>query len=983
MGERFWIGLSPQRLHGAWVAIAAESVDLQPLMSAIREAAGDRRWSAGVVLARDGRVIGVSDAGDEIVLSVAVPGASQAIKVWLWPKDEEWVCGCDQDACVHAAAAIIALSRARGAGKALPKPRSLPTIRYALRREDRDLRLTREVVAFGEGRPLKGGLRQSGAALTDADHRVEKALSMGDRNLPAAVWRRILEAWAEAGSAVTLDGEPVTISAEPLRPVAVVRDHGEGFRVSLHRASEVSESFRGGVMRVGDTLRPSEEGGLAPAQRRALVSGLDFAPEEVGRLVSETLPRLETVVTVKVKTDRLPSAHREPPRARLTLTPSEHALEVTADIVYGDPPVARVEGGRLALLGGAVPLRDRSAERELAEGLDRALEIPLGRPWRMERDAALDFVRRRLPRFRGEVRGDPGPWRVREAPARVRLERGGGALGLRVVSEARPDDLAEAWALGRALVPLIDGGWAPLPEALLEREGHRVLDLLQAADERGELPAHAAGPAAALAGALPDAPAPDLGRLAPLVEGFEGIEEAPLPQGLRAELRPYQRFGVSWMAFLRRAGLSGILADDMGLGKTLQALCAIAAVEAPSLVVAPTSVLRNWVNEAARFLPGVETCLFHGPGRSLDEGARLVVTSYAIARLDDRLKGRRWGYVVLDEAQAIKNPDSQTARAVFALDAEHRLSLTGTPVENRLEELWSQLRFLMPGFLGSRDAFRERYARPAEAGDLAAARALRERIRPFVLRRLKQDVARDLPPRTDVVRYCDQTPAQQQATAAVRAAARAEVAEALGAGRTLEVLEYLLRLRQAACHAALLPGRDAGPPERDSGKLTLLLEELEQVVEEGHKALVFSQWTGFLDLIQEALTERGLGWQRLDGATRDRQALVDRFQSEGGPPVFLISLKAGGTGLNLTAADYVFHTDPWWNPAVEDQATDRAHRIGQTRPVISVKLVTTGTVEEKILALQEAKRQLAGAAVGDEAGFVQGLTRDDLRQLLA
>ncbi len=313
----------------------------------------------------------------------------------------------------------------------------------------------------------------------------------------------------------------------------------------------------------------------------------------------------------------------------------------------------------------------------------------------------------------------------------------------------------------------------------------------------------------------------------------------------------------------------------------------------------------------------------------------------------------------------------------FELQAEHRFCLTGTPVENRLEELWSQLHFVMPGFLGGRRDFRVRFAGPVERGESRAIAALRRRIGPFVLRRLKQDVAQDLPSRTDITLRVALSSEQRDIYDAVREAGREEVARALGAKRSLDVLEQLLRLRQAACHTGLLPGDRPAL----SSKLDHLLLALDEVVGGGHKALIFSQWTGFLDRIQAALDSAGLGWTRLDGSTRDRQAVIDDFQSAGGPPVFLLSLKAGGTGLNLTQADYVFHTDPWWNPAVEDQATDRAHRIGQTRPVVSVKLIAEDTVEERIADLQAVKRSLAEAAVG-EAALLGRMSVSELAALL-
>jgi SNF2 family DNA or RNA helicase len=395
--------------------------------------------------------------------------------------------------------------------------------------------------------------------------------------------------------------------------------------------------------------------------------------------------------------------------------------------------------------------------------------------------------------------------------------------------------------------------------------------------------------------------------------------------------------------------------------------------------VCPTSVLRQWAEEILRFRPVLSVCLHHGAERRLDPAASVTLTSYAILRLDaEQLGATGWDAVVLDEAQAIKNPDSQVARAARALQARWRVALTGTPVENRLEELWSQMEFANPGLLGSLASFQARWARPIATGEPGVAEALRRRIRPFVLRRTKRAVAPELPPRTERVLRCELDVEERAVYDAVRAAARRDVVERLAAGSSpLAALEALLRLRQAACHRGLVPGQRADR----SSKVDLLIDVLETAVAEGHKALVFSQWTSLLDRVEPHLRAAGVAWTRLDGATRDRAAVVARFQAADGPPVLLISLQAGGTGLNLTAADHVFLLDPWWNPAVEDQAADRAHRIGQTQPVEIHRLVAADTVEERVLELQQRKRGLADAALAD-AATASALTRDDLLALL-
>jgi SNF2 family DNA or RNA helicase len=443
----------------------------------------------------------------------------------------------------------------------------------------------------------------------------------------------------------------------------------------------------------------------------------------------------------------------------------------------------------------------------------------------------------------------------------------------------------------------------------------------------------------------------------------------------------------------------------MGLGKTLQAM---SAMRGRTLVVSPTSVLYNWQDELRRFRPELKFAAYHGARRALDPTADVTLTTYPLLRNDaETLAEVDWDVVVLDESQAIKNPDSQVARAAYGLRAGWKITLSGTPVENRLDELWSQLHFTNPGLLGGRADFRDRWAQPIADGDSGAAKRLRERIRPFVLRRMKRDVAPELPPRTEAVLHVELDERERELYDTIRAATQREVLAMLASGGgVMAALEALLRLRQAACHPSLVPGQ-VKPAARDgaagasgpmsggaalprgatgealgSSKLTVLLDALSDAAADGHKALVFSQWTSLLDLIEPHLAERGLPFVRLDGSTRDRAGVVATFQDPAGPPVMLLSLKAGGTGLNLTEADHVFLVDPWWNPAVEDQAADRAHRIGQDKPVMIYRLVALDTVEERILGLQAKKRALADAALG-EADRAAALTRDDLLALLA
>ncbi len=467
---------------------------------------------------------------------------------------------------------------------------------------------------------------------------------------------------------------------------------------------------------------------------------------------------------------------------------------------------------------------------------------------------------------------------------------------------------------------------------------------------------------------------------------------------LEPVLRPYQKQGVAWLHFLRTNGFGGILADEMGLGKTLQTLAYLRFIRqsqpglAPMLVICPTSLVFNWQAEVRKFTPELKVLALHGPDRHARfadiPASDLVVTSYALIRRDaEKYRGLEFDTVVLDEAQHIKNRQTQNAQAVKAVRAKHRLVLTGTPLENSVLDLWSIFDFLMPGYLGTAKDFRERYELPiAKEKNAEAQSRLARRLRPFLLRRLKREVAKDLPAKLEQVSFCELTPDQRAVYQQVIEASRKEILEADGAQglakSRMVVLTALLRLRQVCCDLRLLK-LDNLNPATTSGKLDLFGELLEEVIDGGHRVLVFSQFVGMLTLLKERLAAEKIEYCYLDGSTTDRAAVVERFQTQAGIPVFLISLKAGGVGLNLTGADTVIHFDPWWNPAVEDQATDRAHRIGQAKVVTSYKLITRDTVEEKILILQNRKRAVIQSTISGEEEFAASLNWEEIQELLA
>lgn len=477
----------------------------------------------------------------------------------------------------------------------------------------------------------------------------------------------------------------------------------------------------------------------------------------------------------------------------------------------------------------------------------------------------------------------------------------------------------------------------------------------------------------------------------------KAMDELKVPDSIQAELRPYQERGFHWVWFLYSYGLNGILADDMGLGKTVQALVLLQAAKDkhgpfPSLIVCPTTLVYNWINEIRKFTPGMTILNMTGPDRYDNypkiKDADLVITSYAILRRDiNALKDYPFRHVILDESQHIKNFESQTAKAAKLLQSRHRLALSGTPIENRLGELWSIFDFLMPGFLDEYAEFRRRFIQPIEErGNRDAERRLKKQVFPFILRRMKRDVLKDLPPKMELIQYCELTDQQYDLYMRILEKTRDELmAEAIEKGgkpNQNAVFRALVRLRQVCNHPSLL-GPELSEGLHESGKFEALQEMLESAIDNGHRILLFSQFVEMLKLIRSWLDRKGYKYEYLTGQTKNRQEAVDNFNNDDSIPVFLVSLKAGGTGLNLTGADFVIHYDPWWNPAAEDQATDRVHRIGQTKNVFVYRLITRGTVEEKIMRLKDRKRVLVDSIIAADRTMGKKLTMDDLKDILS
>jgi superfamily II DNA or RNA helicase len=732
-------------------------------------------------------------------------------------------------------------------------------------------------------------------------------------------------------------------------------------------------------------------------QRGILVAPRSDADSLLARLLkSPAVPPMQLPEPLKFEVSS------PPPERILQLAGGQgNASQLRADMLFSyggekfradDRPVPRFDPERRVLFR-----RNAEAESEAQRELEEAgLRKParLGEGWRIPARSLPSVVRKLLTSgWRVEAEG-----RLFRTPRSSRMEVASrldwfelrGEVDYEGSSASLPEVLA-AVRRGDHIVQLGDGSYGLLPEDWLARFG-RLADFGDTTEHHVRFGRNQALLLDALLAAQPGIRVDEeFAHARQQIESFQGIRAAEQPPGFSGSLRDYQREGLGWMHFLRSFGFGGCLADDMGVGKTAQVLALLEERRiaqdrtGPSLAVVPRSLIFNWKAEAARFTPELRVLDHTGIDRDIGSLSEhdLILTTYGTLRRDIlHLKEIEFDYVILDEAQAIRNAATDSAKAARLLRSKHRLALTGTPVENSLGDLWSIFEFLNPGMFGSGRAFDALAASTrSDAGEESRA-IIARMLRPLILRRTKQQVARELPEKTEQTIVCELKTPQRKLYNELREYYRANLLKQIDrqgiAKSKIQVLEALLRLRQAACHPGLI---DPKRTKDASAKVDLLLDRIAEVVAEGHKALVFSQFTSLLSIVRQRLN--GMNYEYLDGKTRDRQARVERFQNDDECRLFLISLKAGGLGLNLTAAEYVFLLDPWWNPAVESQAIDRAHRIGQTQQVFAYRLIARDTVEEKVLELQKTKRDLAAAIMGEENRFVADLGREDLELLLS
>lgn len=767
---------------------------------------------------------------------------------------------------------------------------------------------------------------------------------------------------------VSLGGWPVFKEAKSIRNAGRIQDAVYAPPILKGRLSEGGREFSAGLR----IRNPVDIENLCPcrdSRQRGLICAHSIAVAL--QILAPAAARHAVAEQAAAKSFSSTPSTSEAPRVELEIEGSLRHLEAAISFHYSQPGIQNPNAESVSL----------------AKLIACGFENDNGKAVLRGEDAVVKFFAADLPRLKKD-------WTIREGerfqhvtkdivrfePRFALKERSDGWLDFHIHFTAGKEAVLSAHDLQRLLqsgkpqLKLADGRIA-VPDADLASDLEEVLRDCDPSQERGAYKLRESQ-----RGYIESSIAEWTGKTPPPAPTLDAKALGPL----RERLRPYQIEGALWLLKNARSSSAGLLADEMGLGKTIQALAMMEALPGPHLVVCPSSLVWNWSQEASVFCPNLRVLTIEGPERAERfpkiPDHDLIITSYALLRRDaEHYKAFVFSTTTLDEAQHIKNSGSQNARAACAIRSKSRFILTGTPLENSIRDLWSLFDFLLPDYLGTRKDFQERYEKPLAEGESAGVwpRLLR-RVRPWMLRRRKSEILKELPAKIEQVVQVELSPDQKAAYTQLQIAARAEVdamRESGGAAR-MKVLTALLRLRQACCDLRLLNGESEAP----SAKLEALLELLGEAVDGGHRTLVFSQFTSMLDLIVPALDEAGISWCRLDGSTKDRGAVVERFQSDASISVFLISLKAGGAGLNLTGADTVIHFDPWWNPAVEAQATDRAHRIGQEKVVTSIKLIARDTVEQRVLEMQAKKRILSTELL--EPDSVMSLSIQDAHDLI-
>ena len=983
---------------------------IRQLFQELKEISDKQEWSRGVSLSRKDGMVLLQDSKQTSQLQIPDLTGPLIRTISLHWEDLDWQCTCGRqfDPCLHVIAGCMAMRNAsEGRMELSRKARSQAGLAYEIKQQGSEYFLHRGVVSdVGNGLSsnLSWHLTEENllleSALAKQDIKVEDTMiaeiarRSSNEGFTRTQWGEVLSLLSQAEASIFYQGIQVKPESEATIHELNFSRQSEGFFVNLKKPELQFESQKSGLCLIKGNLESD------PA-RLILQKTVKLSPEKLESLLNgEMVPFKDldlfyrsVVIPLKTSCQLVGQLFKTVAEDPYLFLESEECADpgfylVTVHIGYGSPQLAVVNAeGHLICNSEILPQRKQIEEDKLVRFAEEKLHQSPGVKNRLSLDQTMELKAILDGSELGSVFENTANHLEISGELKPQVSLIDDILKLDFVSDSDGRNLAiaservlKAWDEGSSLLKSEEGTLWRLPSVWLQEHAEILTRILGSRDASGKIEKAVAIANFDYLEQLGVNPGVELGKLALELKATREMSSARLPAGLEAELRDYQEFGVAWLQKRLDSGVGALLADDMGLGKTLQTLTLLTE---NSLVVAPASVLVNWQREIQKFRPNLKVNLYHGPKRTRS-AAGVLVTSYSILRMEHSyFSNHGWDMIVCDEAQNFKNPQSSVAKAVYDLKAKSRLALTGTPIENSLEELWSLFHFLNRGLLGTFSHFQKNVSAKVAKGDPKSLLTLHKTTSPFILRRLKSEVAKDLPPKTESTLLIDLSDRERQVYTATASAARAEIEELLGPGmdgqgKTIQALELLLRMRQAACHTGLLPGDFE---EIGSSKTQVLGERLQTLREGNQKALVFSQWTGFLDLIGRHLDSLGLNFLRLDGSTQDRQGVVDEFQNNSENRILLMSLKAGGVGLNLTAADQVYIMDPWWNPAAEQQAADRAYRIGQEKPVFVYRMVAGDTVEEKIQELKKKKLALAeGVLAGKSA--IKGLSAKDILNLI-
>lgn len=966
------------------------------LYNEIKESADKKIWARGLEIARRKDVRIISPKNYVVIEKISASDH----EVRLDPIELDWVCTCasESDPCEHVSATMVAIKME--AEKNIPIEAYMSkqfSVQYELRRASNNyLVLDRKLVKSGDGQPETAEIKHSLLSIVSGriegpnisakpyDLEIDRVLT-GDFGARIDGYISSVRAWSllfphlaslQESHGFVFEGGALSFNnKKKAAEILELSPSIDGYILTLKSNDRVLETYANGVCLYegdhGQELRIIAKNDLPETILADLRLGRHFSQNEKVELFSKLLPELKKRFKVLETGVEAKATYAPMGFCVKNKIVGPRKVETSFHISYGDPVKAYLSSGELVCLGNEVPLRKIEREDVKRREFEREFGYELSKSYVYENEKIFDWISK-ISRFHLNFIGDSLDTLKVLGKSKILTKLLGEDIDFAVEVEGEkiavdPQDLLEAYEKDTKFIKT-EKGYVEVKTEWLD-EYHDLIRSFMIAKNGRQAKGVSALESIRIIEGFGFSPPKKLKAYKDNL--FTNTDQIDLSI-VHAELREYQKEGVNWLYKLKEANLGALLADDMGLGKTIQS---IAVFKGRTLIICPTSLVFNWKNELEIFRPDLSVSVFHGASRELNKKSDIVITTYGILRSDiENLCEETWSCVCIDEAQVIKNPQSKATQALWKIKSDFRLALTGTPIENHYKDLWSIFNFIAPGLLGELSYFNKFIVKPIQAETEGILSGLRARISPFILRRTKSDVLLELPDKTEVINYCEMSEAQNKSYEDYLSGVKSKISsEEI---KPIQIFELILRLRQFACDPRLVDKNYSG----GSGKIDVFRELIREVVDENHKSLVFSQWTSFLDLISDELLEMGIQTYRLDGSTRNREEVVASYNNDTRPCVFLLSLKAGGVGLNLTSADHVFLLDPWWNPATERQAIDRAHRIGQENPVMIHRLVGKDTIEEKVIKLQKIKETMSDSILQDMDSAV--VSKRDLLELL-